>query len=59
MRRCEVWLESASFEFTDQVIAIIDLTKKLVHGRLGDFKVLEGIDGTERYRGALWEAFSI
>jgi hypothetical protein len=37
MRRCEVWLEDASFELTDQIIAIIDLTKKLASGRIGNF----------------------
>jgi hypothetical protein len=59
IRRCEVWLEDASYEFTDRVIAIIDLTKKLAHGRTGDFNVLENMEGTEGHRGALWEAFGI
>jgi hypothetical protein len=58
MRRCEVWLEDASFELTDQIIAIIDLTKKLASGRIGNFDVLEKMNGAEDYADSLYEAFN-
>jgi hypothetical protein len=36
IRKCEFWLEDASYEFTDQIILIITLAKKVIHGRVGN-----------------------
>jgi hypothetical protein len=58
MRRCQIWLENISYEFTDQAIAIIDLTKKLAHGRIGDFNVIKNMNGAENYVGALCKTYN-
>jgi hypothetical protein len=34
IRKCEVWLEDASYQFRDQVIVIISLAKKAIHGKV-------------------------